>query len=76
MRAIMSVTRPLRRQGSAADVAEAALYLADDRSAYVTGIVLPVDGGSTAGLPFKTGDLVKLAIAREAGEASEAGDRR
>jgi NAD(P)-dependent dehydrogenase (short-subunit alcohol dehydrogenase family) len=41
--------KPLLRDGTAADVAEAALYLASDRSAYVTGIVMPVDGGSSAG---------------------------
>ena len=31
------------------DVAEAALYFAGDRSRYVTGTVLPVDGGTVAG---------------------------
>ena len=41
--------RPLKREGTADDVAEAALYLATDRSRYVTGIVLPVDGGMVAG---------------------------
>jgi NAD(P)-dependent dehydrogenase (short-subunit alcohol dehydrogenase family) len=45
----MDATRPLQRAGTAADIAEAALYLASDRSAYVTGIVMPVDGGTTAG---------------------------
>ena len=34
-----------------ADVANAVLFLASDRSAQVTGIVLPVDGGTTAGPP-------------------------
>jgi NAD(P)-dependent dehydrogenase (short-subunit alcohol dehydrogenase family) len=43
--------QPLQRQGSPSDVANAALYLASDRSAQVTGIVLPVDGGTTAGAP-------------------------
>lgn len=41
--------RPLKREGTASDVAEAALYLATDRSRYVTGTVLPVDGGTVAG---------------------------
>lgn len=41
--------RPLKRQGTAEDVAEAVLYLATDRSRYVTGTVLPVDGGTVAG---------------------------
>lgn len=31
--------------GTAEDVAEAALYLASDAAAFVTGVVLPVDGG-------------------------------
>jgi NAD(P)-dependent dehydrogenase (short-subunit alcohol dehydrogenase family) len=41
--------RPLKREGTPADVAEAALYFASDRSRYVTGTVLPVDGGTVAG---------------------------
>ncbi|MCV7383291.1 SDR family NAD(P)-dependent oxidoreductase [Mycolicibacter longobardus] len=45
----MRADRPLKREGTAADVAEAALYLAGERSRYVTGVVLPVDGGTVAG---------------------------
>nr|MDP9166473.1 SDR family oxidoreductase [Actinomycetota bacterium] len=41
--------RPLKREGTSADVAEAVLYYAGDRSRYVTGTVLPVDGGAVAG---------------------------
>jgi NAD(P)-dependent dehydrogenase (short-subunit alcohol dehydrogenase family) len=41
--------RPLKREGTTADVAEAAVYLATDRSRYVTGTVLPIDGGTSAG---------------------------
>jgi 3-oxoacyl-[acyl-carrier protein] reductase len=36
---------PLKRIGQPADVAEAALFLASDGSAYITGQVLAVDGG-------------------------------
>ena len=36
---------PLGRNGKPADVAGAALYLASDSSRWVTGAVLPVDGG-------------------------------
>jgi NAD(P)-dependent dehydrogenase (short-subunit alcohol dehydrogenase family) len=43
--------QPLRRKGTPADVANAALYLASDRSAQVTGVVLPVDGGTSVGAP-------------------------
>lgn len=43
--------QPLKRHGQPRDVAQAALFLASDRSAQVTGINLPVDGGITAGDP-------------------------
>ena len=40
---------PLRaRMGTAWDVAYAALYLASDEADFVTGVVLPVDGGQSA----------------------------
>jgi NAD(P)-dependent dehydrogenase (short-subunit alcohol dehydrogenase family) len=42
--------QPLQRMGSAEDVAEAACFLASDRAAQITGVVLPVDGGTTAGM--------------------------
>jgi NAD(P)-dependent dehydrogenase (short-subunit alcohol dehydrogenase family) len=49
IRQTMRDDRPLKREGTPDDVAEAALYLAGERSRYVTGIVLPVDGGTIAG---------------------------
>ena len=49
--AIVRAMQPLQRVGSPRDVGEAFLYLASDRAAQVTGIVLPVDGGTTAGPP-------------------------
>jgi len=39
---------PMGRQGSAWDVANAALYLASDEAGFVTGVDLRVDGGLTA----------------------------
>jgi len=36
------------RMGTAWDVANAAVFLASDEAAYVTGLVMPVDGGLTA----------------------------
>jgi NAD(P)-dependent dehydrogenase (short-subunit alcohol dehydrogenase family) len=51
MEAVVRLTQPLQRLGSPRDVANAALYLASEQSAQITGIVLPVDGGTTAGTP-------------------------
>jgi NAD(P)-dependent dehydrogenase (short-subunit alcohol dehydrogenase family) len=48
---IVRLMQPLQRQGTPADVANAVLFLAGDRAAQITGIVLPVDGGTTAGPP-------------------------
>jgi len=49
IRQTMRDDRPLKREGTPADVAEAVLYYAGDRSLYVTGTVLPIDGGTVAG---------------------------
>lgn len=49
IRAQMRNDRPLKREGTVDDVAEAALYFATDRSRYVTGTILPIDGGTVAG---------------------------
>ena len=43
--------QPLQRAGRPEDVADAVVFLASDRSAQITGVVLPVDGGTTAGPP-------------------------
>ena len=43
-------TVPLKRYGTAEEVAGAAVYLASDAAAYVSGVVLPVDGGLGMGI--------------------------
>ncbi|VVD93688.1 sugar dehydrogenase [Pandoraea capi] len=40
---------PLGRNGQPRDVAEAILFLASDAAGWITGTVLPVDGGVMAG---------------------------
>jgi NAD(P)-dependent dehydrogenase (short-subunit alcohol dehydrogenase family) len=51
MDAVTRFTQPLPRQGQSEDVANAVVYLASDRAAQITGIVIPIDGGTTAGAP-------------------------
>jgi 3-oxoacyl-[acyl-carrier protein] reductase len=45
---MLSKNTPLRRLGTADDVARVALFLASDLSAYTSGMVFPVDGGLAA----------------------------
>jgi NAD(P)-dependent dehydrogenase (short-subunit alcohol dehydrogenase family) len=47
----IEMTQPLARHGTPDDVAEAVLYLASDRARQTTGVVLPVDGGTSVGIP-------------------------
>lgn len=42
---------PLKRIGQAEDMAGAAIYLASRAASYITGILLPVDGGITGAKP-------------------------
>ena len=39
---------PLGRTAKPEDIANTALFLASDESAYITGVAIPVDGGFTA----------------------------
>ena len=45
---VMSRT-PMGFLGDPSDVANAALYLANGEAGYITGVVLPVDGGNSIG---------------------------
>lgn len=45
---ILTARLPLRRLGTVEDVANAALFLASDASAWMTGQTLVLDGGATA----------------------------
>ncbi|HXJ35454.1 MAG TPA: SDR family oxidoreductase [Candidatus Eisenbacteria bacterium] len=64
---VVRVMQPLQRVGQPRDVANAVLYLASERAAQITGIVLPVDGGTTAGRP--PGPLKDFMAARSDAQA-------
>jgi NAD(P)-dependent dehydrogenase (short-subunit alcohol dehydrogenase family) len=40
---------PMGIMGQPTDIGEAAYFLASDASKYITGVVLPVDGGNSIG---------------------------
>jgi NAD(P)-dependent dehydrogenase (short-subunit alcohol dehydrogenase family) len=61
IRAVMVEDRPLSTAGTVDDIANAAVFLSSDRSRYITGTVLPVDGGMTAGNPRN--ELAKITAA-------------
>ena len=74
---VIRTMQPLQREGRPADVADAVLYLASDRSAQITGIVLPIDGGTSAGPPVtQLRDLMRgVKAAKEKEQAAEGGER-
>jgi meso-butanediol dehydrogenase/(S,S)-butanediol dehydrogenase/diacetyl reductase len=48
---------PVRRLGTPEDIAHTALFLASDEASYVSGIVVPVDGGISSQYPTPQFDV-------------------
>jgi NAD(P)-dependent dehydrogenase (short-subunit alcohol dehydrogenase family) len=46
---LAGLSTPMRRTGTAAEVARTVLWLCSDESAFITGTVIPIDGGQLAG---------------------------
>lgn len=49
----MAKAQPIERPGEPRDIAEMALFLASDRSSFITGQAFVVDGGFQAGRPWR-----------------------
>jgi NAD(P)-dependent dehydrogenase (short-subunit alcohol dehydrogenase family) len=46
---LAGLSTPMRRIGTAAEVAQAVLWLCSGQSSFITGAVIPIDGGQAAG---------------------------
>ncbi len=55
---VLRYMQPLEREAQPEDVANAVLFLSSDRAAQVTGVILPIDGGTTAGPPYAQTKLI------------------
>ena len=60
VRSYLMARQPVQIQGTPDDVAEAVIFLGTDRSRYITGTVLPVDGGQLTGNPSASADFRSL----------------
>jgi len=69
---LVSDSVPLKRFGSTQDIANACLWLASPLASYVTGAVIPVDGGWSLGGTAVSSDGLKKAFASMA-KAGKAG---
>ena len=65
MAPVLKYMQPLPRHAQPEDVADAVVFLASDRAAQITGIVLPIDGGTTAGVPYAQTKLIMSQLAPE-----------
>ncbi len=51
---------PMKRHGSSEEMAEAICFLASDQASFITGVILPVDGGKTPQMHIPDFDITAL----------------
>jgi len=67
---VIKYMQPLEREAQPSDVANAVAFLSSERAAQITGIVLPIDGGTTAGPPIAQTRLI-MSTAMAAGKPTD-----
>ena len=67
MAPVLRYMQPLEREAQPEDVANAVVFLSSDRAAQVTGIVMPIDGGTTAGPPLAQTKLIMSTVTQPEG---------
>jgi len=67
---VLKYMQPLEREAVPDDVANAVVFLTSDLAAQITGIVLPIDGGTTAGPPFAQTKLIMSTAAPDSSSGS------
>jgi NAD(P)-dependent dehydrogenase (short-subunit alcohol dehydrogenase family) len=64
---VLEYMQPLPREAQPEDVANAVAFLSSERAAQVTGIVFPIDGGTSAGPPLAQTRLIMSRAASDPG---------
>ncbi|MEX2293854.1 MAG: SDR family oxidoreductase [Acidimicrobiales bacterium] len=70
MAPVLRYMQPLEREAQPEDVANAVVFLASRRAAQITGIILPIDGGTTAGPPYAQTKLIMSTAKQAEGSTS------
>src|SRR4051812_42505846 len=70
MAPVLRYMQPLEREAQPEDVANAVVFLSSDRAAQVTGIVMPIDGGTTAGPPLAQTKLIMSTATQPEGDVT------
>lgn len=63
---VLKYMQPLAREAQPEDVANAVVFLSSDRAAQITGIVMPIDGGTTAGNSMAQTKLIMSQVTKPA----------
>lgn len=61
----LTASIPLGRYGEKREIGDAAMFLSSPQAAYITGVVLPVDGGASLGGVGAMGETMKAALAEQ-----------